>query len=126
MLFLLNDAVISTAEISFAKDGLGAKVAPLSIDAVVRLGREMFAANPNLHRVRPDRAQRLAALIQLRAPLVNAACFSSPRFGCPPGEVTTKFASLAVDVMADFYRRQRDGELDADTVERAIWRRVAA
>ncbi|MFC3079898.1 hypothetical protein ACFODL_17485 [Phenylobacterium terrae] len=126
MLFLLNDAVISTATVNLAKDGMGAQVAGLSIDAVVRLGREMFAANPTLHRVRPDKAQRLAALIHLKAPDVNAAWFSAPRPGCAPAEVKTKFASLAVDVMADLYRRQRDGELDADAVERAIWRRVAA
>jgi hypothetical protein len=86
----------------------------------------MFAANPALHRVRPDKAERLAALIRLKAPDVNAACFTVPRSGCAPAEVTTKFASLAVDVMADLYRRQRDGALDTAAVERTIWRRVAA
>lgn len=126
MHFLLNDAVISTAGVNLAKDGLGAQVASLSLDAVVRLGREMFAANPTLHRVRPDKAQRLAALIRLRAPEVNAACFMVPRPGCAPGEVKAKFASLAVDVMADLYSRQRDGQLDAAAVEHTIWRRVAA
>lgn len=126
MLFLLNDAVISTATVNLAKDGMGAQIAGLSIDAVVRLGREMFAANPTLHRVRPDKAQRLAALIHLKAPDVNAAWFNVPCPGCAPAEVKTKFASLAVDVMADLYRRQRDGELDTAAVERTIWRRVAA
>lgn len=126
MLFLLNDAVISTSGVNLAKDGVGSQVASLSIDAVVRLGREMFAANPTLHRVRPEKAQRLAALIRLKAPDVNAACFAAPRAGCTPSEVSAKFASLAVDVIADLYRRQRDGELDAAAVERTVWRRVLA
>jgi hypothetical protein len=126
MHFLLNDAVISTAGVNLARDGLGAQVASLSLDAILRLGREMFAANPTLHRVRPDKAQRLAALIRVRAPDVNAACFIVPRPGCAPGEVNAKFASLSVDVMADLYRRQREGELDTAAVERTIWRRVPA
>ncbi|HEX2561843.1 hypothetical protein [Phenylobacterium sp.] len=126
MHFLLNDAVISTAGVNLAKDGMGAQVANLSLDAVVKLGREMFAANPTLHRVRPEKAQRLAALIRLKAPEVNAASFAAPRPGCEPAEVKAKFASLAVDVIADLYRRQRDGELDTAVVERAIWRRVPA
>lgn len=126
MLFLLNDAVLSTADINLAKDGVGARVAPLTLGAIVQLGRELYAASPTLQRVRPEKGRRLAALIQLRAPDVNAACFAAPRPGCAPGEVTTKFASLGVDVMADLYRRQRDGELDSAIVERAIWRRVPA
>lgn len=126
MLFLLNDTVISTARVNLAKDGMGAQVAGLSLDAVLKLGREMFAANPGLHRVRRDKAERLAALIRLKAPQVNAASFVAPRPGCTPAEVKSKFASLAVDVMADLYRRQRDGELDAAAVERIVWRRVLA
>lgn len=126
MLFLLNDTVLSTADINLARDSIGRRTAPLSLDAILGLGREMFAASPTLHRVRPEKAQRLAALIQLRAPQVNAASFVAPRSGCAPAEVTTKFASLAIDVMADLYRRQRDGELDAAAVEQTIWRRVAA
>ena len=125
MLFLLNDAVLSTRHVKLA-DTLTPTLHALSFGAVARLGQELFAAEPLLHHVRTEKAERLAALLGVKAPNVNAAHFLAPRAGCSADEVRMQFASLDFDVIVDLYRRQRDGELSTVWIDRAVWRRLAA
>lgn len=125
MLFLLNDCVFSTRHVRLA-EAVAPRLDVLSFDAVARLGQELFAADPLLHQLRPERAERLAALLTSKAPNVNAAHFLAPRAGCDPAEVRMQFANLQFEVMVDLYRRQRDGELDTLWTDRAVWKRLAA
>lgn len=125
MLFLLNDAVISTRRVKLSA-AFAPSVGVLSFEAAARLGQELFAAEPLLHHVRPRQAERLAALLQVKSPDVNAAHFLAPRAGCEPGEVGMQFAMLDFELMIDLYRRQRDGELTTLWVDKTIWRRLAA
>jgi hypothetical protein len=125
MLFLLNDAVISTRHVKLS-EAFAPTVRALSFEAVARLGQELFAAEPLLHYVRSERAERLAALLRAKAPQVNAAHFLAPRAGCKPHEVRMQFAMLGFELMVDLYRRQRDGELSTLWIDKTIWRRLAA
>lgn len=126
MLFLMNDVVFSLdGVVRGAKLG-GHQVRKLTMSAIIRMGQELYAAEPNLHRVRPERARRLGALISAKAPVINAALFLSPCHGAPPHDVTVRFVGASFEVMADLYNLQRDGELDTVKADSRIWRRLAA
>jgi hypothetical protein len=126
MLFLLNDAVfrLDTAALTPPMDSRRFK--RLSFDFVRELGCELFAEEPLLHSVSPERAARLAALIAAKTPNINAALFVAPAFDCPPDQVTVQFASISFEVMVWLYTRQRSGELNNLIADRQVWRRLAA
>jgi hypothetical protein len=131
MLFLLNDVV-------FRLDGVamevrlggvrlgGARMRGLAFPAILRMGQELYAAEPLLQRTKPERARRLAALISAKAPMINAALFIAPSLHCAPDEVTVRFVGCEFEVMADLFTLQRNGRLDAISADRKIWRRLAA
>lgn len=126
MLFLMNDVVFSLdGVVRNARLG-GQQIRKLSMPAITRMGQELYGREPLLQRVRPDRAQRLGALIAAKTPAINAALFSSPCHGAPPHDVTVRFVSVSFDVMAELYNLQRGGELDTLKADRRIWRRLAA
>lgn len=125
MLFLMNDRVL---QLDVARVGLD----PGRFDAItpayaVKLGQELFAEQPMLHREAPERARRLALLLRAKAPEVNAALFVAPSVGCRPDQVITRFASLSVEVMASLYARdQASGGLTPVQADNEVWRRLAA
>lgn len=125
MLFLMNDRVL---QLDVARVGLD----PGRFDAItpayaVKLGQELFAEQPMLHREAPERARRLALLLRAKAPEVNAALFVAPSVGCRPDQVITRFASLSVEVMASLYARdQANGGLTPVQADNEVWRRLAA
>ncbi len=126
MLFLMNDALLN-----LDAQGVVPPIAPqrfraLSLDFVLKLGAEMFAENPLLHRDEPERARRLALLIRAKQPEVNAALFVAPSAACEPSEVTHRLAEVSMEAMAALYTRDREGLLDPVSADREVWRRLAA
>jgi len=126
MLFLINDVV-------FKLDGvmmdarLGAeRLKSLSLPAIIRMGQELYAREPLLHRRAPDQAQRLAALITGKAPMINSALFLAPEKGCRPTDVAVRFVACEFELMAELYNLQRAGELDPLSADRKVWGRLAA
>ena len=126
MLFLLNDVV-------FNLDGL--KLSPrisvrafqaLPFNVVSQLGQELYSEEPLLHFDRPERGRRLAALIIAKAPSINAALFTAPRYGCSPKEVSIRYAHVDFIVMARLSSRQETGLMDTVATDREVWRRLAA
>ena len=104
----------------------GGNMRALALPAVIRMGKELFAAQPLLQRRAPERARRLSALICAKAPSINAALFVAPSMACAPKEVTVRFASCQFEVMAQLAGMQKEGGLDAVSADNKLWRRLAA
>lgn len=126
MLFLMNDVVFKLDGVMREARLGGERLKGLTLPAIIRMGQELYAAQPLLHRNSPERAQRLAALISGKAPMINAALFTAPAAGCDAHEVQVRFVAAQFEVMAELYNLQRAGELDALSADRRIWRRLAA
>ncbi len=126
MLFLMNDVVFKLDGVVMDARLGGERLKALTLPAIIRMGQEIFAKEPLVHRHAPERAQRLGALICGKAPMINAAHFIAPAVACAPHEVTVRFVSLQFELMAELYTLQRAGELDALRADRKVWRRLAA
>ena len=126
MLFLLNDVVLRLDGVAMDAKLDGQRMQRLSFPEILRMGQELFAREPLLHRTNPERARRLCALITAKAPMINAALFVAPKLDCSPNEVTVRFVACQFEVMAELHTLQRDGDLDAVVADRKIWRRLAA
>jgi hypothetical protein len=126
MLFLMNDVVFKLDGVIMDARLGSERLRGLTLPSVIRMGQELFAAEPLLHRKKPERAQRLSALISGKAPMINAALFTAPAAECAPHEVQVRFVAAQFEVMADLYNLQRAGELDAVSADRKVWRRLAA
>jgi hypothetical protein len=126
MLFLLNDRILELDTRGFQTPLDPARFHALTVPFIVKLGQELFSESPLLHRNEPERAKRLAQLIVVKAPEVNAALFVAPAQGCRPDEVANRFANLSIEVMASLTTRERNGELNPVTADREVWRRMAA
>jgi hypothetical protein len=126
MLFLMNDVVLNLDIRDLAAPLDAGKFGRLRMDTVSRLGAELYAVDPLLHQTNPDKAKRLAALILMKQPVINAALFLAPARNCSPGQVSARFAQLAFDVMGGLYTRQQEGRLTTVTADREVWRRLAA
>ena len=126
MLFLMNDVVFSLDGIVRNAQMGGTQVKKLSMPAIIRMGQELYSGAPLLHHTNPDQAQRLAALISAKAPMINAALFVAPTYGCTPDEVTVRFVNAQFEVMADLYSMHREGRLSPVKADRMIWQRLAA
>lgn len=122
MLFLMNDAVLDLASVRYP----GARLKPLPLEAVGRLGQELYAETPLLHLIKPAKARRLASLILAAAPGLNAALFVAPAFQCAPEDVTVRFAQVDTAMMSRLSTRQDEGQLDTLWTDRQVWRRLAA
>ncbi len=123
MLFLMNDAVL---DLAVQAAPAPARTRALSLAHVLRLGAEIYAERPLLHRDDPERAARLALLIKSKAPEVNAALFVAPACGCSPDAVSSRLAELSLDVMAGLADLARRDALNPVTADREVWRRLAA
>jgi hypothetical protein len=102
------------------------RFASLSLSFVIQLGQELFAEDPLLPHNSPERARRLAMLLALKQPGMNAALFVAPARGCPPDQVGARFAALSIEVLAGLHAKQNAGSLDAVSADREVWRRLAA
>ena len=126
MLFLLNDVVFKLDGVMMDARLGGERLKRLTLPAILQMGQELYAKQPLLHRRAPDQAQRLAALITGKAPMINAALFIAPTSGCAPGEVTVRFVACEFELMAELYNLQRAGALDRVRADRKVWQRLAA
>jgi hypothetical protein len=126
MYFLLNDAVLSLQGEDLTPQALGRRFASIGFDYVQTLGQELFSETPLLQHDQPERAMKLAALINSKQPTINAALFIAPAQGCRPEHVGVRFASLDLPTMATLQRAQSIGALDAVTADKEVWRRLAA
>jgi hypothetical protein len=98
----------------------------LSLAAIERLGCEMYAQEPLLHRKDPERATRLALLIAGKNPEINAALFAAPAKNCSPELVQVRYANLSLEAIAGLWADHRAGALTPFTADRHVWRRMAA
>ena len=123
MMFLMNDAVL---ELGGAEGPPPGRLRALSLEHVLRLGAEVYSAEPLLHRDDPARALRLALLIRSKAPEVNAALFVAPARGCPVEAVSTRVASVSLEILGALHARAAAGALTPASADREVWRRMAA
>jgi len=126
MLFLLNDVVLNLDTNQLAPPLNGGQFASLRLDTVSALGAELYAAEPLLHRNNHDRAKRLAGLITVKAPQINAALFIAPAKNCSPKQVAFRFAQVDFALISSLYARQQDKALDTVYVDSSVWKRLAA
>jgi hypothetical protein len=126
VLFLLNDVVFEFDARSMVPPLDAGRFRALSLNYVVQLGRELFAEEPLVHRTQPERGRRLALLMALKQPEINAALFVAPGHNCSPEQVAVRFCNLGIDVMAALHAGNQAGALDAVTADREVWRRLAA
>lgn len=126
MLFLMNDVVLSLDALELAPPATVKRFNALSLEFVGKLGRELFAEEPLLHRTEPERARRLAALIAAKAPEINAALFVAPAKNCPIDQVAIRYVQISFEVMGLLYERQQQGSLTTLEADRQVWRRLAA
>jgi hypothetical protein len=126
MLFLLNDVVLNLDAGEMAPPVNTQRFKALTLGFVEKLGRELFAEEPLLHRFHPERARRIAALILLKQPQINAALFVAPARGCLEEHVAVRYAQISFEVMGVLYERQQHGVLTTVEADRQVWRRLAA
>ena len=126
MLFLLNDTVLRLDGVAMGARLGGERMLRLEFPEILRMGQELCSREPLVQRTNPQKATRLCALITAKAPMINAALFVAPALNCAPSEVTVRFLICQFEVMADLQTMQQTGELDAVSVDRMIWRRLAA
>lgn len=126
MYFLLNDTLLELDERNLVSPLDARRFQALSMEFVVQLGKELFAEEPMLAQRAPERARRLAMLLALKQPGLNAALFVAPGHGCKPDQVGVRFAQLSIEVLASLQSRQATGALDAVSADREVWRRLAA
>lgn len=98
----------------------------LSINFVIQLGQELFSEDPQVQLNAPERARRLAMLLALKQPGLNAALFVAPARGCRADQVGYRFAELSIEVLGGLHAKQEDGSLDSVQADRDVWRRLAA
>ncbi|HWE47003.1 MAG TPA: hypothetical protein VG407_13340 [Caulobacteraceae bacterium] len=126
MLFLINDTVFDVDARELVPPLDAQRFSAVSLGYVIQLGKELYAEEPLLHRVAPERARRLAALLSMKQPDINAALFVAPARGCAADQVTARFCNLAIEVMAQLHTQSQRGALDALAADREVWRRLAA
>lgn len=126
MFFLLNDLILDIDSDRMSHPLDDERFAALTIDYVAYLGQEMFAQDPMAHRKNPERAKRLAYLITLKRPRVNAAQFFATAAGGEPEMVETDFKSINEIVLGAMYQQQMMGMLNASKVDQEVWHRMAA
>ena len=75
MYFLLNDLILDIDATRMMQPLDADRFSALSADYIAQLGKEMFAEDVQAHRNNPERARRLAYLIHLKMPRINADQF---------------------------------------------------
>lgn len=126
LLFLLNDVVLNLESLDVAPPVAAQRFHALNMAFVEKLGREIFAQEPLLQRTSPEKARRLASLIVLKQPTINAALFLAPCANCAETQVVVRYADVSFDVMGLLYQRQKAAALSPVEADRQVWRRMAA
>ena len=126
LLFLLNDVVLNLESLDVAPPVASQRFHTLSMAFIEKLGREIFAQEPLLQRTSPEKARRLASLIVLKQPTINAALFVAPRANCAETQVAVRYADVSFDVMGLLFVRQKAAALSPVEADRQVWRRMAA
>jgi altronate dehydratase len=126
MLFLMNNFVLRLEDAEPTPAMIERRFSALSLDFVTRLGCELFAEQPVLPAIAPERARRLALMIQNKAPNINAALFVTPGLRCKPEQVAVRYADVSFETMAVLFERQQGGMLTTIEADRIVWRRLAA
>ena len=125
-MFLMNDVVLHLDSSSDLLPLEAQRFRSLSLSFVVQLGQELFAASPRLQHTDPDKARRLALLLTVKNPEINAALFVAPAQDCPSEDVGARFCQISFDVMAALQARQDEGALTTVATDSQVWRRLAA
>ncbi len=126
LLFLLNDVVLNLESLDVTPPVAAQRFRAVSMAFVEKLGREIFAEKPLLQRTSPEKARRLASLIVLKQPTINAALFVAPFADCAETQVAVRYADVSFDVMGLLYERQKAAALSPVEADRQVWRRMAA
>lgn len=126
MYFLLNDLVLDIEPTRMMHPLDAERFESLSLDYIAQLGKEMFAEDAMAHRKNSERARRLAYLIHLKMPRINAAQFFVMSANGQPESVDAAFKSLNEMAMGMMYEQQMRGQLDSNKVDHAVWHRMAA
>ncbi len=126
LFFLLNDLILDLDAERMTNPLDDERFSALTIDYIAFLGQEMFAQDATAHRRNPERAKRLAYLITLKRPRVNAAQFFPTVSGGGPDTVETDFKSINDVVLGAMYQQQMMGMLNASKVDQEVWQRMAA
>lgn len=126
MLFLLNDRVLHVDERELNEPLPQAVVDRLTPECVEMLGAELYAAEPLLHASNPDLARKLACLIAVKNPGVNAAHFFAETEGCDPETVEARFARIEPPALRRLKQSQAEGALTPLEADRRVWRRYDA
>jgi hypothetical protein len=124
--FLVNDTLFELDEDNCVSPLDARRFRSLPMSYVIELGQELFAEEPLLTRNAPERAKRLAMLLALKQPGLNAALFVAPSRGCRPDQVGVRFAELSIEILCHLHAQQVQGSLDAVAADRDVWRRLAA
>ncbi len=124
MLFLLNDVVLELEPAKLVRPVMAGHLARLSMSQVTTLVREVFAQNPRLPHGHLVLARRAAVMMLMKDPDLNAALFLTPGRVCAPGDITVRFASLAVEVMSQLKNIQDQGRLTPGAVNALVWSRA--
>jgi hypothetical protein len=126
MYFLLNDTIFNLNSPELADSQISRRFGAIDFEFVQTLGQELFSEQPMLHRTHPERAVKLCAMIQFKAPSINGALFVAPSNRCKPRDVGVRFVSLDLPVLANLQMRHADGTLTNAIADREVWRRLAA
>jgi hypothetical protein len=121
VLFLLNDVVLEFEAARLAPPAVAGHLARLPFQRVAELVREAFAENPRLPSASIAESQKLALMIALKHPEVNAALVLGPRQVCTVNEVSVQFASLAGELMFQLKGLQEQRRLTPGAVNAMVW-----
>lgn len=126
MYFLLNDLILDIDPSRMLQPLDADRFEALSIEYIAELGKEMFAEDVQTHRKNTERARRLAYLIHMKMPRVNAAQFFPISNDGTPASVDANFKSINEMALELMYAQQMSGQLDTHKIDYEVWHRMAA
>lgn len=121
MLFLLNDVILEFEAARLAPPAVAGHLARLPFGRVAELVREAFAENPRLPSASIAESQKLALMIALKRPEVNAALVLGPGRVCSANDVNVQFASLAGELMFQLKGLQEQRRLTPSAANSMVW-----
>jgi hypothetical protein len=126
MLFLINDTVLDLELGSIEPPPLPVPMSQLPVSWVEAMGRDLFSKTPDAHKTMPAAVTRLAFLLAMRVPDLNAALFVAPPQGCRPELVTVRYASVSSEIMSHLTAKYRAQALMPIEVDHYVWARAIA
>jgi hypothetical protein len=120
-LFLLNDVVLEFEAARLVPPAVAGHLARLPFGQVAALVREAIAEKPGLPRASLPESQKLALMIALKHPEVNAALVLGPGRPCAASEVSLQFASLGGELLFQLKGLQEQGRLTPGVANAMVW-----